>query len=284
MRALTDKTTELLKPHQSGHPITYNHYFTETLQNVRNEWAKDDYTRIIQDFFGVQSLNSVYRSEYMDLRPLVTALLQRREPDMNRLACSEALDCMQGYYKVALKRLIDDVAVEAVEAELISKLQDIFSPITVASMCSDIVVAVAGESEENRAQRGQLTKQLDVLTKGSEICKRFIVVGEPDSDDGKTQIGYRFAAAQRESREFDERSDDPGDENTPSTPGRQPSEESEPLSNETTGYSSSPIVIGPPMAEPETLEVETPSHRKRDRKRGKSKIATKRALFEDDGF
>ena len=28
---MSDKTSELLNPHQNGHPITYNHYFTETL-------------------------------------------------------------------------------------------------------------------------------------------------------------------------------------------------------------------------------------------------------------
>ena len=78
--------------------------------------------------------------------------------------------------QVALKRFIDDVAVEIVEVKLVSKLYDIFSPITVISMSADLVTAIAGESEENRAKREQLTKQLDVLTKGSEICKRFIVL------------------------------------------------------------------------------------------------------------
>ena len=100
LRVLEDKTKELLKPHQSGHPITYNHYFTKNLQKVRNEWSRDEYIRIIQDFFRVSSLDSVDIGGYMDLRPLVTALSQRREPDMNRLACSEALDCMEAYYKV----------------------------------------------------------------------------------------------------------------------------------------------------------------------------------------
>jgi hypothetical protein len=38
------------------------------------------------------------------------------------------------------------------------------------------VTEIAGESEENRAQREQLTKQLDVLMKGSETCKRFVRV------------------------------------------------------------------------------------------------------------
>lgn len=98
---LNAKTTELLTPHQKSHPITYNHYFTEALQKVRNERSKDEYTRIIKDFFGASSLESVYLDNYKDLRPLVAALVQRTEPDINRFACSEALDCMEAYYKVA---------------------------------------------------------------------------------------------------------------------------------------------------------------------------------------
>ncbi len=31
LKQMSDKTSELLNPYQSGHPITYNHYFTETL-------------------------------------------------------------------------------------------------------------------------------------------------------------------------------------------------------------------------------------------------------------
>lgn len=76
--------------------------------------------------------------------------------------------------QVALKRFIDDIAIEVIEAKLISPLYDIFSPITVTSMPADLVTRIAGESEENRAQREQLTRQLDVLMKGSETCKRFI--------------------------------------------------------------------------------------------------------------
>jgi len=43
-------------------------------------------------------------------------------------------------------------------------------------MPDDLVTRIAGESEENRAQREQLAKQLDVLMKGADTCKRFIGV------------------------------------------------------------------------------------------------------------
>ena len=63
-----------------------------------------------------------------------------------------------------------------IEAKLISPLSDIFTPVAVSKMSADLVTRMAGESEESRAQREQLDKQLDVLTKGSDTCKRFIGV------------------------------------------------------------------------------------------------------------
>ncbi|KAH7324040.1 interferon-induced GTP-binding protein Mx [Rhexocercosporidium sp. MPI-PUGE-AT-0058] len=186
---LNAKTTELLTPHQKSHPITYNHYFTEALQKVRSERSMVEYTRIIQDFLGVPSLESVHFNQYKDLRPLVTALVKRTEPDINRFACSEALDCMEAYYKVALERFVDDIAIEVVEAKLISQLHDMFSPTTVISMPADLVTSIAGESEENRAQREQLNKQLEVLMKGIETCKRFVGVRIFGADDSTIQSG-----------------------------------------------------------------------------------------------
>jgi GTPase SAR1 family protein len=102
LETLNAKTSELLTPHQKSHPITYNRYFTETYQKVRNERKRNEYSKVIKDFFGVSTLeSSFYINQQKDLRQLLDNLVQRTEPDMNRFACSEALDCMEAYYKVA---------------------------------------------------------------------------------------------------------------------------------------------------------------------------------------
>lgn len=62
---------------------------------------------------------------------------------------------------------------ELVEAKLVKVLPDIFSPMTVCTMPPDLVDRIAGESAENLRRREQLEKQLGVLGKGSEVCKRF---------------------------------------------------------------------------------------------------------------
>ena len=103
LEILKEKTTELLTPHQRSHPITYNSYFSETLQKLRNECHQDEYSNIIKQFFDVSSLETHHHcGRHHDLNQLVTALRQRIEPDMSRFACSEALECMEAYYKVDL--------------------------------------------------------------------------------------------------------------------------------------------------------------------------------------
>jgi hypothetical protein len=77
--------------------------------------------------------------------------------------------------QVAFKRFVDDVAVEAVETNLIAKLSDILSPIKVTYLTADVVTGVAGESEQSRSKRKQLTNRLDVLVQGLETCRQFVV-------------------------------------------------------------------------------------------------------------
>jgi hypothetical protein len=66
------------------------------------------------------------------------------------------------------------VAVEVIEAKLVSALDKILSATSIFDMMGDEVARLAGESEEIRTQREQLTKELEVLRNGLEICKRFV--------------------------------------------------------------------------------------------------------------
>ncbi|KAF4634182.1 hypothetical protein G7Y89_g3925 [Cudoniella acicularis] len=91
-------------------------------------------------------------------------------------------DMIQEYHRQQLypgdnfKTLMIHNVLPKFHASLTWDTMDIFSPITVTSLPADLVTSVAGESEESRAQCEQLTRQLDVLMKGTETCKRFIGV------------------------------------------------------------------------------------------------------------
>lgn len=97
---LDRKTSELLMPHQRGHPITYNHYFTETLQRIRAERRESNFRGILERHFGVDNLEEpCFMQNSFNLSGLLSSLLQSTEPDMARFASAEAMDCMLSYYK-----------------------------------------------------------------------------------------------------------------------------------------------------------------------------------------
>ncbi len=102
-QTLKQKTKELLLPHQRGHPITYNHYFTETLQKYRVQRREHELRDILKDFFNMDDLEQPYYSgSSVYPKRLLAKLLKSSEPDMNRFSSSEALDCLLSYYKVNL--------------------------------------------------------------------------------------------------------------------------------------------------------------------------------------
>lgn len=90
---------------------------------------------------------------------------------------------------------MDDVAVELVEAKLVKVLPDIFSPRTVCTMFFDLVDRIAGELDDNLRLREQLEKQLAVLGKGSDFCKRFVVMNDAGGSHG---LAFRFCLNQRD--------------------------------------------------------------------------------------
>lgn len=218
-KTLQSKAYELLEPHKNGHPITYNHYFTETLQKVRDERRMDEVRSVLADWLDIDE-NALDTRDCklhgtFNMRGLMKALSSRSEPDMDRFAASEALDCMEAYYKVstrqralgnvqstagwtnttaqvALKRFMDDVAIELVEAKLVQTLPDIFSPMTVCNMSNDTVDRIAGESEGRLLRREQLEERLDRLGNALDHCKRFMSVNHIGESTGHESVFSRI--------------------------------------------------------------------------------------------
>jgi len=102
-KALEQKISELIKPHQKGHPITYNHYFTEAVQKARAEHERKELECGLNSFFKLrQGTESAYLSQQaFNTADLLNVLTRKTEQDMEDYACSEAIDCMDAYYKVS---------------------------------------------------------------------------------------------------------------------------------------------------------------------------------------
>jgi GTPase SAR1 family protein len=103
--ALSAKADEVLEPHISGHPTTANHYFTDTLQKMRAEQARDSIADRLQKFFGADPRTTTYHKPtnnyYIDLKSLLESLVKAQvEVDMGRYGAIEATNGMLAYYKV----------------------------------------------------------------------------------------------------------------------------------------------------------------------------------------
>jgi GTPase SAR1 family protein len=193
-QSLQGKAEEVLKPHQRGHPITYNHYLTDNIQKARaDHWGKLVEAELSEFFhIDLSSTNTHYRQNF-DVRGLVATLKSiNTETNMERHACSEAVACMQAYYKaclaplpamtpaasltdsiqVARKTLVDDFSVLAIEACLLEKLPEIFSPTVVSKLTDSIVEDIAAETEESKVERTAFMKKLQVLEETLSVLHR----------------------------------------------------------------------------------------------------------------
>ncbi|KAK2628715.1 hypothetical protein QTJ16_001818 [Diplocarpon rosae] len=167
------KVEEILEPHLLGHPITYNHYLTENVQRAQAARIRRQVESKLKDFFGVDEVNQDNVRSVFSMDTLLNTLTSFIEPDMEKFSCSMATDMMEAYYKVALKKLIDDVSILAIERCLIQKLPDLLSSDMILDLTDEDIQRIAGESIESVAERARAMHKLKVLEAGMAELKRF---------------------------------------------------------------------------------------------------------------
>lgn len=87
-----------------GHPITYNHYLTDNIQQLRAERQSAMLSRKLDQFFGTDTAKgrTYCEDKSFDVKSLLQTLTQSTVADMDRYACAEAADVMKAYYKASI--------------------------------------------------------------------------------------------------------------------------------------------------------------------------------------
>ncbi|KAH8843570.1 hypothetical protein MCOR02_008356 [Pyricularia oryzae] len=197
-KSLRARVAEILKPYTEGHPITYNHYFTEEVQKLQRARRKKELEELlnskrISNPFQDRSPGSVQSGGILgsaaspatksfgnstgdlvtvSISDVVSTFVSKSEANMEMFAAATALDYMLAYYKVALKEVVDNIGVLAIKDRFIQKLPDIFSPATVHGLTKDEIHSIAAESPEAAAERHRVTEKLKILHKGLRDLKR----------------------------------------------------------------------------------------------------------------
>ncbi|KAF4124889.1 Dynamin central region [Geosmithia morbida] len=157
------------RSHMHGHPITYNHYLTDTVQDAQKSRLERNLKEALSEYYPSMTDAKGHRpgNAFNTMNPaaLLSGLVAAVEQDMETFAAAALVDTMQAYYKVSLKRFIDDIGVLVIEEHLMNKLPEVFSPDVVCLLGDDRIAYLAGESDETMEQRKRLTEKLSVLQK-----------------------------------------------------------------------------------------------------------------------
>jgi GTP-binding protein EngB required for normal cell division len=96
------KAAELLDPHESGHPITYNHYLTDSVQKAQSERRAREIKKSLEGVLGEDYTGGGTHYLHVNVDALIDTLVSKTEADMNNYASSTATDFMEAYYKVRI--------------------------------------------------------------------------------------------------------------------------------------------------------------------------------------
>ncbi|PYH98935.1 dynamin [Aspergillus ellipticus CBS 707.79] len=163
-RQALSTTNFLLRIEREGTPMTQNHYLNSNLQKCRQERISSEAKK---SCFSVKYENgsAVECVKLTDLTQIHhTNNLQHTVEDIH--------DILKSYYKVARKRFIDNVCMQAADFYLVTGPEapmNLFSPSWVYTLSPEQLENIAGEEASVRRKRKQLKRQIRDLEIGRKI-------------------------------------------------------------------------------------------------------------------
>ncbi|KAJ5607274.1 Dynamin [Penicillium hordei] len=156
-RQALSKAEFLLRIELEGTPMTMNHYLNDNMQICRQK--------------RMRSAMSKHVIEYSNHGKCVrlSDIIQQTPMNNTDHTVKDLHDILHAYYKVALKRFIDNICMQAADYHLVTGPEapmKLFSPAWVSSLPEDKLEEIAGEEKSTRRRRRQLRKQIEELEAG----------------------------------------------------------------------------------------------------------------------
>ncbi|KAL9011169.1 MAG: hypothetical protein Q9173_003963 [Seirophora scorigena] len=155
-----DQTKLILQVERS--PLTVNHYFADNMATCNQERMKG--TLQHKAFY-----DNTYRCSLLKLSDVGadSTNLSNVEHTVQTLH-----DILKSYYKVARKRFVDNICMQAADRHLIrgpDTAVKVFSPSFVSDLTDEQVERIAGEDVSTKRKRADLTRQVENLQKAKEL-------------------------------------------------------------------------------------------------------------------
>ncbi|PGH20399.1 hypothetical protein AJ80_03544 [Polytolypa hystricis UAMH7299] len=152
------------------HPMTYNHYFTDTLQKIQHKRFARDVEQLAEDA-TVRIEEKICYKEYEKKNYINPTTFHDKlhgviEQDMDTFSAEQALDAHDAYYKAEKKYFIDVVAKQVIERHLVAPLTEVFSPRVLARYSDKEIQFLASEPPEIVQMREHLESRSKMLETG----------------------------------------------------------------------------------------------------------------------
>ncbi|CAG8949800.1 hypothetical protein HYFRA_00004123 [Hymenoscyphus fraxineus] len=153
----------ILQVERLDKPSTQNHYFNENLEKRRHDRIYEAAKK--KSRYHVPGNPNTPAVSVEDLK--ITNSMSNTEHTVLDLH-----DILASYYKVARKRFVDIVCMQAVEYHLVSGPTTplkLFSPAFVGTLSDEQLEEIAGEDTQQKRKRKQLQKEIEDLEMGRKI-------------------------------------------------------------------------------------------------------------------
>ncbi|KAJ5116023.1 hypothetical protein N7456_000371 [Penicillium angulare] len=150
----------LLRIERDGTPMTLNHYLNDNLQKCRQKRVTSTLSPMI-----VSSLPNVKVVRLSDI-------MQQNHMSNEKHAANDIHDILQSYYKVARKRFVDAVCMQAADYHLVTgpmAPMNLLSVSWVNSLSNEKLAEIAGEDPKTQRKRRQLLKEVNDLEAGRKV-------------------------------------------------------------------------------------------------------------------
>lgn len=161
-RQAHDQLLMIVNDERGGILQTVNHYFADTLSSTRQE-------RVIARLEGL----GLHDGYLFDMKTVLKGVHLSNEQQ----AIFDIHDILKAYYKVAMKRFMDNVVVQVSERYIVGEEGPVkmFSPDLIGGLDDDMLTDLAGENFSTASRRNDLVSMAARLREALDIAKRAVL-------------------------------------------------------------------------------------------------------------
>lgn len=151
----------LLKDEQEGILQTANHYFADTLSQIRDERA-------------ISRLRSMGLYDGQHATVNLQSMLKRGHISNEDQATYDIHDILKAYHKVALKRYTGNIIIQVVERHILGETGPVrlFTPVFVGELSNGELSYIAKENFATSEARQNITLRAEKLQKALQIARQ----------------------------------------------------------------------------------------------------------------